>query len=98
MSSAHEKWGQKQKCCVDISVHNKVRSIMVEDGEVEEKNCWIKWCRMNYFNDVFTMFLGQLHCCQWRVRKLSDFIKNILICFLKMNEGLMGLNDMRVSN
>ncbi len=24
-------------------------------------------------------------------RMLSDFIKNILICFLKMNEGLMGL-------
>ncbi len=26
-----------------------------------------------------------------RVRKLSDFIKNILICVLKMNEGLTGL-------
>ncbi len=23
----------------------------------------------------------------------SDFIKNILICFLKMNEGLMGLEQ-----
>ncbi len=26
-----------------------------------------------------------------RVRELSDFIKNILICVLKMNEGLTGL-------
>ncbi len=26
-----------------------------------------------------------------RVRELSDFIKNILICDLKMNEGLTGL-------
>ncbi len=25
------------------------------------------------------------------VRKLSDFVKNILICVSKMNEGLMGL-------
>jgi len=25
------------------------------------------------------------------VKKLSDFIKNILICVLKMNEGLTGL-------
>ncbi len=31
---------------------------------------------MDYFNDV---------------RKLSDFIKNILICVPKMNEGLTGL-------
>ncbi len=30
----------------------------------------------------------QLHCCLCRVRKLSDFIKNILICALKMNEGI----------
>ncbi len=33
----------------------------------------------------------KLHCCQWSVRKCSDFIKNILIVFPKMNEGLMGL-------
>ncbi len=26
-----------------------------------------------------------------RVRELSEFIKNILICFPKMNEGLTGL-------
>ncbi len=26
-----------------------------------------------------------------QVRKLSDFIKNIFICVLKMNEGLTGL-------
>ncbi len=32
-----------------------------------------------------------------RVRALSDFIKNILICVPKMDKGLTG-NDMRVSN
>ncbi len=26
-----------------------------------------------------------------RIKKLLDFIKNILICVLKMNEGLTGL-------
>ncbi len=32
-----------------------------------------------------------LRCCLCRVRKLWDFIKNIFICFPKMNEGFMGL-------
>uniref|UniRef100_A0A8C1UMC0 Uncharacterized protein n=1 Tax=Cyprinus carpio TaxID=7962 RepID=A0A8C1UMC0_CYPCA len=27
----------------------------------------------------------------WRVKVLKDFIRNILICVLKMNEGLTGL-------
>ncbi len=47
------------------------------------------------FTDVLATFLGlvtfQLHCCLWRVRKLLDFIKNILICVSKMKEGLTGL-------
>ncbi len=36
---------------------------------------------MDYFNDVFTTFLGLecVSCIVYRVRKLSDFIKNILI-------------------
>ncbi len=48
---------------------------------------------MDYFNDVRTTFLGLecVSCIAIRVRKLSDFIKNILICVLKMNEGLMSL-------
>ncbi len=50
---------------------------------------------MDYFNDVLTSFPGhkmfQLHCCLCRVRKLSDFIKNILISVLKMNKDLTGL-------
>ncbi len=33
----------------------------------------------------------QLHCCLCRVRELSDFIKNILICVPKMNQGLTDL-------
>ncbi len=50
---------------------------------------------MDYFTDVLATFLDlgtlQLRCCLWRVRKLSDFIKNILIYVPKMNEGLTGL-------
>ncbi len=53
------------------------------------------WCHMDYFIDVLATFLGlgtlQLRCCLWRVRELSDFIKNILIYVPKMNEGLTGL-------
>ncbi len=50
---------------------------------------------MDYFNDVLPTFLG-LECGSsvavlWRVRKLSDFIKNILICVPMMSEGLTGL-------
>ncbi len=64
-------------------------------------------CYMDYFNDVLTTFLAlelsaiavykaskvfiQKYLMLWRVRKLSDLIKNILICVLKMNEGLAGL-------
>ncbi len=50
---------------------------------------------MDYFNDVLTTFLGLEHgscfCYLWRARKLLDFIKNILMCILKMNEGVTGL-------
>ncbi len=48
---------------------------------------------MDYFNNVLTTFLGLEHASciavlYW-VRK--DFIKNILICVPKMNDGLMDL-------
>ncbi len=50
---------------------------------------------MDYFIDVLTAFLG-LKCGSFvavygRVRELSDLIKYILFCVLKMNEGLTGL-------
>ncbi len=49
---------------------------------------------MDYFTDVLAMFLcvdrGNILAVYGRVRKLSDFIKNILICVPKMN-GLKGL-------
>ncbi len=50
---------------------------------------------MGYFNDVLTTFLG-IKCgssiaVYGRVRELSDFIENILICVLKMIKGLRGL-------
>ncbi len=50
---------------------------------------------MDYFNDVLT-FLGleRVSCIAvCRVRKLSDFIKNILICVPKVNKGLTGLEQ-----
>ncbi len=53
------------------------------------------WCHMDYFNDILTT-LNVVATCLCRVRKLSDFIKNILICVSKMNKCLW--NDMRVSN
>ncbi len=44
---------------------------------------------------VLATFLGlgtfELCSCLWRVRELSDFITNILICVLKMTKGLTGL-------
>ncbi len=53
------------------------------------------WCHVDYFTNVLAKFLGLktflLRCCLWRFRKLLDFIKKILICVLKMNEGFTGL-------
>ncbi len=50
---------------------------------------------MDCFNDVLTTFLGLEHvsCIDvyGRIRELLDFMKNILICVPKMNEGLTGL-------
>jgi len=47
---------------------------------------------MEYFNDVFPAFpdleIGSCVGSPWRDRNLSDFIKNIFICVLKMNKGL----------
>ncbi len=57
------------------------------------------WCHMDYFNDLLATFLsldgGSMLAVYGRVRELSDFIKNILICALKMNEGLTGLKTTR---
>ncbi len=48
---------------------------------------------MDYFNNVLTTFLGLEHvsCIAVLCWVRKDFIKNILICVPKMNEGLMGL-------
>ncbi len=50
---------------------------------------------MDYFNDVLTKFLDidrvRILAVYGRVRELSEFIKNILICVPKMNKGLTGL-------
>jgi len=53
------------------------------------------WSDMDYFNDVFSTFLGlkSSSCigCQWRDGKLSDIIHKIFIGVLKMNKSLTGL-------
>ncbi len=50
---------------------------------------------MDYFTDVLATFLdldrGNYIAVYGRVRELSEFIENILICVLKMNGGLTGL-------
>ncbi len=50
---------------------------------------------MDYFNDLLATFLdldrGSTLAVYGRVRKLSEFIKTILICVQKMNEGLTDL-------
>ncbi len=50
---------------------------------------------MDYFNDVLATFLdlvcGSILAVYGKVRELSEFINNILICVPKMNEGLTGL-------
>ncbi len=49
---------------------------------------------MDYFTDLPATFLS-LVCVNYiavygKDRELSEFIKNIFICFSKMNEGLTG--------
>ncbi len=54
----------------------------------------ILWCHMDYFNDVLTTFLGleRVSCIAvYAGQKALGFNQNILICVLKMNEGLTGL-------
>ncbi len=50
---------------------------------------------MDYFNDLLATFQGldrvRILAVYGRVRELLEFIKNILICVPKMNEGLTGL-------
>ncbi len=49
---------------------------------------------MDYFNDLLATFQGdnvRIVAVYERVRKLSECIKNILICVPNMNEGLMSL-------
>ncbi len=52
---------------------------------------------MDLFYNVFMNFvkLQSFGCMnfQWRVRNLSGFIKNVIICVSKLNESLMGLEQ-----
>ncbi len=51
---------------------------------------------MDYFNDVLATFLdldrGSMLAVYSRIRELSEFIKNILICVPKMNKALLGFD------
>ncbi len=53
------------------------------------------WCHMDYFNDILATFLDldrvNYIAVYERVRELSEFVNNFLICVPKMNEGLTGL-------
>ena len=55
------------------------------------------WSHMDYINDLFNNFSGPAsfgHIAAYGgVRHGSDFIKNILICVPKMNEGLTRLEQ-----
>ncbi len=56
---------------------------------------------MDYFTDVFTMFLSRDRgniLAVFGGSELSDFIKNILICVQRWTKVLRVWNDMRVSN
>ncbi len=50
---------------------------------------------MDYFNDLLAKFLSldrvRILAVYGRVRELSEFIKNVLICVPKINENLTGL-------
>ncbi len=52
---------------------------------------------MDYFTDLLAMFLdlnlARILAVYVRVRELSDYIKNILICLPKMNEGIAVLEQ-----
>ncbi len=78
------KWLNKVIICVFFAHKKYSRSF---------RNLWLKhWCPMGYFNNVLTTFwalnVSVALLSIWSVRKLSDFIKNIFICFLKMYKGM----------
>jgi len=54
----------------------------------------MEYCNINYINLIFTTFLGLniVIClgCQWRDRKLSDFIKKNLHLFSKDEQKSYG--------
>jgi len=65
-----------------FSAHKKYSCLLINLGLSHCSN-------LDYFNDVFNNFSEQEQVSI----QLSDFIKNILICVLKMNVGLTGLEQ-----
>ncbi len=64
---------------------NKVEYIFVFFAHKKYSRSFTKLKLKLKFLDLGTL---QLRCCLWRLRGLSDYIKNIWICVPKMNEGL----------
>ncbi len=93
-------YDSKASSCISSTTHMHHGTLMNVQRRLTRKrgNCWIKllflfslctkglnhWCHMDYFNDVLITFLGL-------ERGSSVSVKNILICVLKVNEGLTGL-------
>ncbi len=96
--SSARKQGAAHACSTSAAPHAYVvvLSIMVlwwRGGEELLNKVVISVVFAHKMYAVLTTFcaLTMYPCCLWRVRKLSDLIKNILICVPKMNEGLTGL-------
>ncbi len=51
MSSAHEKWGQKQKCCI----YNFVQYYMCVCARVSKQRINIKSVQMNIYSGLFPL-------------------------------------------
>ncbi len=70
---------------------NKVIFVFFEHKKYSHSSVKLRlnpWCHLDYFNNLLATFLS-IDCVRnlavyGRVRELSDFIKNILICDLKM--------------
>ncbi len=64
----------------------------------KQRNCWIKRLFFILCKQKYSRSFIKFCCGLCRVRNLSDFIKNILICVLKIKKVLRVWNDMRASN
>ncbi len=96
LQNGGRRWIGEKSCWIN-------RVIIVFFVYKKYSRCFVKlrlnpWCHMDYFTDVLATFLcvdsgNILSVYIWRVRELSDSIKNILICVPKMNDGFTVLEQ-----